>query len=355
MACFKISWPARGLLIVLALALTASAQNPTAEQRKLAVTDEKMADADYALQGEYIGWVLTGNNEFQPIGLQVIALGNGKFEAVEYGGGLPGAGAVGKARMRIAGQREQELVRFENDPLQITVANDRAVFVLESINSVIAQLQKVARVSRTLGAKPPEKAIVIFDGSSTEHFQTGTITAEKLLAEGAELKQSFSSYQLHLEFRLPYMPYARGQGRANSGVYLQSRYEVQILDSFGLQGKNNECGGLYKYREPATNMCLPPLAWQTYDIDFVAAVYDKNGKKTTNARLTVRHNGVLIHDDIGVERKTGSGKAESPVIFPIKLQNHGNPIRFRNIWLLDRSPARRPAPPAPQSTTTSTR
>ena len=352
---FRIVRPGMGLLVVLALTLTGLAQEPTAAQRKLAATDEKTADADYALQGEYVGWLLTGANEFQPIGLQVVALGNGRFQAVEYEGGLPGAGAIGKARMEITGQREQGILKFEKDHLRIAVANDRAVFFLESYDGVIAQLQKVTRVSRTLGAKPPKRAIVIFDGSTTEHFEKGTMTTDKLLAEGAELKRSYSSYLLHLEFRLPYMPYARGQGRANSGVYLQSRYEVQILDSFGLKGKNNECGGLYKYREPAVNLCLPPLAWQTYDIDFTAAVYDDDGKKTRPARLTVKHNGVLIHDDINVERKTGSGKAESPVTFPIKLQNHGNPIRFRNIWLLDRSPALKQAPPAPGTTTASTR
>jgi hypothetical protein len=160
------------------------------------------------------------------------------------------------------------------------------------------------------------------------------------MMEGTETRDAYTSFELHLEFRLPFMPYARGQGRANSGVYLQSRYEVQILDSFGLAGKNNECGGLYHYVEPATNMCLPPLSWQTYDIELTAAEFDAAGKKTRNARLTVRHNGVLVHDDVEVERKTGAGKPEGAVALPTKLQNHGNPVRFRNIWLVDHS--RRP-------------
>ncbi|MGH7128550.1 MAG: 3-keto-disaccharide hydrolase, partial [Planctomycetaceae bacterium] len=146
-----------------------------------------------------------------------------------------------------------------------------------------------------------------------------------------------------IEFRLPYMPYARGQGRANSGVYLQGRYEVQILDSFGLHGAENECGALYRLRPPDVNMCLPPLAWQTFDIEFHAARFDAAGRKTENARITVLHNGVAIHDNVEILRKTGNGAEEGPDPLPIRLQDHGNPVVFRNIWILDRE--RTPAQP----------
>ncbi|MBQ15689.1 MAG: hypothetical protein CMJ65_01055 [Planctomycetaceae bacterium] len=308
-----------------------------ADPKRLTFTDAASAGEDFRLQGEYVGWVLTGSQEYRPIGLQVIALGGGRFEAVEYAGGLPGAGAEGKARLRIKGSRRGVAARFVSGPLRIHVADDRAVLYLESIDGVIAELQKVDRVSATMGAKPPGGAVVLFDGTSADHFKGGKVTGTGLLIEGTETKAAYASFHLHLEFRLPFMPNARGQGRGNSGVYLQSRYEVQILDSFGLAGKSNECGGLYRYREPATNMCLPPLSWQTYDIDLTAARFDSSGKKTGNARLTVRHNGVVIHDDFEVERKTGAGKPEGPLALPTKLQNHSNPIRFRNIWLVDRS------------------
>ena len=129
------------------------------------------------------------------------------------------------------------------------------------------------------------------------------------------------------------MPYARGQARANSGVYIQRRYEVQILDSFGLKGVHNECGGLYRQQEPDVNMCFPPLSWQTYDIEFTAAQWNAAGEKTANARLTVLHNGEPIHRNRELRNKTGAGKPEGPEPLPIYLQDHGNPVQFRNVWL----------------------
>jgi len=148
-----------------------------------------------------------------------------------------------------------------------------------------------------------------------------------------------------LEFRTPYMPQARGQGRGNSGVYIQQRYEVQILDSFGLDGVDNECGGLYKQTAPAVNMCLPPLAWQTYDIWFTAARFAADGKtKVANARITVLHNGVPIHANREITAKTGGGKVEGPEDFPINLQDHGNPVTYRNIWLVNQISDTTPLP-----------
>ncbi len=155
--------------------------------------------------------------------------------------------------------------------------------------------------------------------------------------EGAELTKLAQDFQLHLEFKLPYMPYARGQGRANSGVYLHKRYEVQVLDSFGLEGAANEAGALYREHKPLVNMGLPPLSWQTYDIAFTAPRFDADGNKVKNARLTVLLNGVPVQKDLDLASATGGGKkvGEGPNPLPINLQNHGNPIRFRNIWMVD--------------------
>jgi hypothetical protein len=116
---------------------------------------------------------------------------------------------------------------------------------------------------------------------------------------------------------------------------MQGRYEVQILDSFGLSGEHNECGGIYSVKKPDVNMCLPPLSWQTYDIDFTAAKFDAAGKKLANARMTVKHNGTLIHKDVEVpKRTTASPLAEGRENGPIYIQNHGNPLRYRNIWVI---------------------
>jgi len=149
-------------------------------------------------------------------------------------------------------------------------------------------------------------------------------------------KDKFKDFKLHIEFRTPFMPEARGQGRGNSGVYLQGRYEIQVLDSYGLEGRDNECGGIYQVGAPMVNMCLPPLQWQTYDITFQAPRFDASGNKTEDAIVTVVHNGVTIHDRRKLPGPTG-GAMDGNVAEPggIYLQDHGNPVRFRNIWLVE--------------------
>jgi hypothetical protein len=132
------------------------------------------------------------------------------------------------------------------------------------------------------------------------------------------------------------MPEATGQFRGNSGVYLQGRYEIQVLDSFGLAGESNECGAIYEQRAPRVNMSFPPLAWQSYDIDFEAAHFDASGAKTADAVVTVRHNGVVIHDRVALEGPTGRGEPEGPEPGPLLLQDHWNPVVYRNLWLVPR-------------------
>jgi hypothetical protein len=176
---------------------------------------------------------------------------------------------------------------------------------------------------------------VLFDGTSADAFKGGRMTDDGLLKQGVTSKQTFGKHKIHIEFRTPFEPLSRGQGRGNSGFYAQGRYEVQILDSFGLKGEHNECGGIYQVAPPAVNMCYPPLSWQTYDIEVTPAEF-KDGKKVANARLTVRHNGVLIQDDVEVPRWTTAAplRDDGQTPGPVFLQDHGNPVRFRNIWVL---------------------
>jgi len=203
----------------------------------------------------------------------------------------------------------------------------------------VIELAKVVRQSPTLGAKPPKGAIVLFDGSNKDAFEGGRLDAKsKLLnTDGNDIrtKRKFNNYTLHIEFMLPFRPEARGQGRGNSGFYQVDHYEVQVLDSFALEGLNNECGGVYTKANPLVNMCLPPLTWQTYDVTFRSAVAT-NGEKTANAVMTLKHNGVIVHDNLVIDGKTGgSRKDPEGTPGPIKLQGHGNPLQYRNIWVLE--------------------
>lgn len=286
-----------------------------------ATVTEAATDPDFGIQGEYVG---------VNRGLQVIARGDGDFELVVYEGGLPGAGWDRQSPRRLDGDEG-------------TVGQ-----LVESL-----ALERIARQSPTLGAAPPPGAIVLFDGTDASvraHWAEGAQrTDDGLLIQGVTTREKFGDYRLHLEFQTPYMPKASGQGRGNSGVYHQGRYETQVLDSFGLEGKNNEAGGIYSVSDPDQNVCYPPLSWQTYDIDFTAARFDEAGQKVSPARLTVRLNGVVVQNDVAVPGPTTAAiLPETAEPGPIHLQDHGNPVRYRNIWLLPRDLAqesRRPIVP----------
>lgn len=147
-------------------------------------------------------------------------------------------------------------------------------------------------------------------------------------------RTQFTDHKVHLEFRTPFKPTARGQGRGNSGVYVQGRYEIQVLDSYGLEGKSNECGGIYKLAAPRVNMCAPPLQWQTFDIQFRAARFNEDENRMADARMTVYHNGVLIHDSVRIPARV-AGEPGFVASGGVLLQDHGNPVQYRNIWVVE--------------------
>lgn len=305
-----------------------------AEPAKKTYDDPANVDSDYAYQGEYLGQ-FEGPNGMKTLGIQVVALGGGKFYAIGYDGGLPGEWKRGDMSHNGKGELKDGVLRIGGDKFVAVIKPEEAT-IENGEGKKLGTLKKVHRESPTLGAKPPSGAVVLFDGSGTEAFPGAKMSADKLLIAGATSQQKFKDCTLHIEFRTPYQPNDVGQQRGNSGVYLQGRFEVQVLDSFGLEGKNNECGGIYTTRVPDVNMCYPPLTWQTYDIDFKAATYEGD-KKTKPATITVKHNGVVIHENVELTKTTTAAPVkDGPDAGPLYLQNHGNPVRFRNIWIVEK-------------------
>ena len=306
-----------GLLLALAAGTAAWSQ---------VTIDPKEAGPDYAVQGEYQG------KDGPALGCQVIALGDGQFRAVFLPGGLPGEGWDGKTRVQVNGKTSGEAAVFEAPDAGWSARLTDGKLTGKTGEGTEFSLARVVRHSKTEGLKPPAGAQVLFDGTNTDQWVSGRKTEDGLLMEGTQTKKPYRNFTLHLEFMTPFMPKARGQGRGNSGVFLDGRYEIQVLDSFGLTGENNECGGVYSIVKPLVNMCYPPITWQTYDIDFRAPEFE-NGTKTRSARVTVKHNGVLIHDNVEIPKSTAGGQ-EGPDPGPIQCMNHGNPVRFRNIWVV---------------------
>jgi len=307
------------------------------KRSKVAMTRLADVDADYAVQGEYLGVIQTACNTRQTVGLQIVAMGNGQFSGRGQLGGLPGNGPANGPVWQWKGRRDGTVVALLGSHGRLVVQPGTAL-VFDGDGLEIGRLTKVQRQSQTLGAHPPCGAIVLFDGSTPSQLAGARLSADGNLAVGATTRMPVHDFRLHVEFRVPYMPYARGQGRGNSGLYLQQRYEVQVLDSFGLAPVFNGCAALYRQKAPRVNMSFPPLSWQTYDIWFTSARWDALGNKICPARITVWHNGVAVHCNQVVETKTGHGQQEGPDDKPILFQNHGNPVVYRNVWLVPLNP-----------------
>ena len=206
-------------------------------------------------------------------------------------------------------------------------------------------------------AKAPSDAIVLFDGSGTSEWtHKDGRPAEWTVADGVLVcksgtgdiltKRKFGSAQIHLEFATPLMPAATGQARGNSGVYLQGRYEVQVLDSYkNPTYANGSAGAVYGQHAPLVNASRPPEQWQSYDFVFHAPVCDDQGRVSRAATLTLLHNGVLIQDNVTITKNT-PGEMDSNLCSPgpLLLQDHFHPevkdtlLRFRNIWVRELTP-----------------
>ena len=327
---------------------------------------KKTIESADVFMGDWQGsWKLNDGNDLGPLSAQVISLGNGEYRSnllKEFDKHIePIAvleGQIKDSTVQLTGRSGYKGADFK---VQAVIEKCRFTgsFTGKDKNGQSTdgsfEMEKVYRISPTLAAEPPVEAIILFDGKNLDQWEHTNLKrpwrkkvkwklvdgAMQVLPDSGSIvtKRKFRDFKLHLEFRTPFMPEARAPKRGNSGVYLQGRYEIQILDSYGLEGKDNECGGIYKVGAPKVNMCAPPMQWQSYDVDFRAPRFDEAGKKVCDARVTVSHNGVIIHDKIKIPKPTGEAideNANEPG--GIYLQEHGTKVQYRNIWLVEISP-----------------
>lgn len=341
--------PTTCCLLMFAIAVMPRA---IAEDRYPTFTTPEQAGPDFVVQGEYVG--LVGGTI--PVAAQVMALDQGMFEGVMFRGGLPGAGWDGSHRSYFVGETKDSVTILrgvqgyelaeKNDYWQATIEDglfrgtDQA-FCNQS-QDVTFVMKKVLRKSPTLGARPPRGAIVLFDGTGTDAWREARIVEGNHLAHGSKTKQSFHDHRIHLEFRTPFMPSARGMHRGNSGVLVRDKYEVQIVDSFGWTYINRRfvrnswvgrTGGIEELLPPDENMSFPPLSWQTYDIEFFMPQHDDARNQLTPPMMTVRHNGVLIHNRRVLPPESETRPDRDPG--RLYLQEHHDRVVYRNIWIVE--------------------
>jgi hypothetical protein len=299
------------------------------------------APSDEVVQGIYEGICKDASGE-QKVEARIVACGKGTYKAFLRLQVTPRV--VGK--IELDGKVEGDAVAFKGKAGNVEWTASYAEGAIKGTGgrSGTLELKRVVRESPTLGAKPPAGAIVLlgeknYDGVTKKPLKDGKEPewtpvdggGIRVPNGGMNSKQTLGdvSFRLHIEFKCPLMPEARDQGRGNSGVYLPNGDEIQVLDSFGMTTYTGGCcGGLYKYKDPDlfdvfTLASLPPLQWQTYDIEY--RVLKQGGKLTGKPRVTVFHNGIKIHDNFEIQKDAKPGT--------IHFQDHGHAVHYRNIWV----------------------
>jgi hypothetical protein len=287
---------------------------------------------------------------------EVVGLGEDQYRIRFFGALFRRASAYAV----IEAKAEGEKIVFDTDDWkgEISATGITGSARQSGSQEVSFRLEKMNWKSPTLEMSPPEGAIILFDGSDTLQWEMAGADGEvswpilednvwevlprredRTRGGSVRTREGWEDMRLHLEYRLPYLPESRGQQRANSGLFFQNSYEIQILDSFGTDGLWNEAGALYKVSPPKVNAALPPGEWQTLDVEFRAARFAEDGSVESFPMMTVLHNGIPIHNRQILKERTShalEGRAQPPVrgSGPIFLQDHGQRIQFRNIWII---------------------
>ena len=354
----------------VALAGGALAQPDASAAKKL--FDARAIGLEAKLQGEYVG-----KDGEKRIGVQVVARGNKSFHALVLEGGLPGDGwDGGQYALLESGPLADGRVTFRSP-------NDAELAATLEENGMMLKrgdrrfpLKRVERTSDTLGKQPPKGAIVLFGGEkpTLDAFEerkdiegmTAPTMFEGHMMAGAVTKRKFRDYTLHLEFQTGWEPQNIPWRRADAGIYMLARYEVAIGDSFGFdfdlsgatssnrpklsdaikssmfppaKGKSDPrvCGSVFTYPCKVPNACLPPLVWQTLDIEFTAPRFDDAGKKKSKAVISVKLNGHQTVDKLEVNGPTPHGfKGPETADGPIWFEAFGRRVLYRNVWVVER-------------------
>lgn len=305
------------------------------------------SEKEIEMQGNFEGSVTAPTGDTMPVTAQIVALGKGEHVAK-----ISVADAVVEVKGMTKGKSEDGLCLYEQTvdlgpdlgSFKINGKVENRVFsgTAEGSDGIHKfSLERVLKGSPTMGMKAPEGAIVLQDGTNMaawvqEPYWDVRGGVMNMSGHSIHTKEEFGSQQLHVEFKTPFMPEAApgSQQRGNSGVYVMGRYEVQVLDSFTETPRDNLCGGIYQKAVPSTKACLPPEEWQTYDIEFTAPKFDGSGAKTADAVITVKHNGITIHNKVVLPSPTPGGVSDQEAAKGVlMLQDHHDRVEYRNIWL----------------------
>lgn len=332
------------LVVVAGLLAMAVAVVPCQAGKPDKRAEKRIDEPDDGIMGEYVGqWRPAGGEAVEALA-KVIGEGDNTYR-VRLFTSHAWSSKFGELEGTAQGKRVELAGKVGDADGKGTIEGGEVLVAKSSAGEFEGKY--TVRTSPTEGQKPPPGAVVLLPYEPGKKTNLAEWNNQKwqIMDDGSALvmgggnisKRNFGNIKLHVEFRCPYQPKARGQARGNSGVYLHGKYEVQVLDSFGLEGLQNECGGIYKVAAPRVNTALPPTRWQTYDIVFHAPRLGDDGAVTKPPVFEkVLFNGVLIQENAEVTKTTTAGmKGKVGEQGPLMLQDHGNLVRFRNIWYVE--------------------